>query len=156
MSLSKDVFNAIWNRLDADADMSARLAKGTKFPFTGERVLAKFEIMPAICPVFAMSPAPGGHHWPPAKRKRGPGLMRVTAFMVEMATSGEDSRDIVDLAEAFEDFMNRQFEADGFGLGAAFAEAEYGNQAYVPKIALTKHIELWQFTMTMTCKFRIS
>ena len=73
-----------------------------------------------------------------------------------MATAGDDSRNIVDLAEGFEEFMARQFEADGFGLGSTFAEAEYSNQAYVPKIALDKHIELWQFTATMTCKFRIT
>jgi hypothetical protein len=156
MGLSTDVFNAIWTRLKADPDMSVRLAKGTFFPFTGEGVLTKLEVMPAICPVFAMAPAQAGHHWAPAKRRRGPGLMRVTAFLVEMATAGEDSRNIVDLAEAFEAFMARQFEADNFGLGMTFAEAEFGNQSYVPRLALTKHIELWQFTMTMTCKFRIS
>ena len=145
--------------MKSDPDMSARLAQGTLFPFTGAGVLRKFDIVPAICPVFAMAPAAGPlHHWPPAKRRRGPaaGLERRTAFLIEMATAGEDSRNIVDLAEAFEAFMARQFEADNFGLGMTFAEAEYANQSYVPKIALTKHIELWQFTMTMTCKFRIT
>jgi hypothetical protein len=156
MGASNDVFNAIWTALKSDPDMSARMAKGTMYPFTGEGVLKQMEVTPAICPVFALAPAPGGHHWPPAKRKRGPGLVRVTTFTIEMATAGEDSRDIVDLAEAFEDFMARQFAADGFGLGATFAEAEYSNQSYKPVLALTKHIELWQFTMTMTCRFRIS
>jgi hypothetical protein len=52
--------------------------------------------------------------------------------------------------------MARQFLADGFGLGTTFAEAEYANLSYVPKLALAKHIELWQSTATMTCKFRIT
>lgn len=103
-----------------------------------------------------MAPAASGHAWPPARRKRGPGLIRVTPFLVEMATKGEDSRDIVDLAEAFEAFMARQFALDNFGLHSTLDEAEFTNQAYVPKLALKKEIELWQFSMTMTCKFRIS
>jgi hypothetical protein len=158
MGLSTDVFNAIWNRLLADSDMSARLAKGTLFKFTGAGVLTRMEITPAICPVFAMAPRADGHHWAPAKRVRGPsaGLERRTAFLVEMATAGEDSRNIVDLAEAFEAFMARQFLADGFGLGTTFAEAEYAGLSYIPKLALEKHIELWQARVAMTCKFRIS
>ena len=158
MSFSTDVFNAIWNRLDADSAMSALLKGGTKFPFTGQGVLTQLEVMPAICPVFAMVPAAGAHHWAPARRRRGPAadLERRTAFLVEMATKGEDSRNILMLAEGFEDFMHRQFIADNFGLGSTFAEAEYSNQSYVPKMALTKHVELWQFTVTMICKFRIS
>jgi hypothetical protein len=158
MGQSTDIFNALWTRLQSDPDMSARLAKGTLFPFAGEGVLRKMEIVPAICPVLAMAPAPAGHHWPPAKRTRGPaaGLERRTAFLVEMATAGADSRQIVDLAEAFEDFVSRQFAADNFGLGATWAEAEYSDPSYAPKLALTKHIELWQCTATMTCRFRIS
>ena len=157
MSFSTDVFDVIWNRLDADPAMASALKGGTKFRFTGQAVLTKLEAMPAICPIFAMAPASGGHHWAPAKRKRGPapGLERRTAFTLEMATAGEDSRRIVELAEGFEAFMARQFEKDNFGLGATFAEAEYANLVYVPKVALEKHIELWQFTATMTCKFRI-
>jgi hypothetical protein len=155
MGFSTDVFNAIWDRLQADSDMSARLAKGTLFQFNGQGILTRFEITPAICPLFAMALASGGHHWPPAKRVRGPAadLERRTAFLIEMATAGEDSRNIVDLAEAFE---ARQFLADGVGLGTTFAEAEYSSLSYVPKLALEKHIELWQSTATMTCKFRIS
>ena len=130
MGLSTDVFNAIWSRLEADPAMAATAEGRTLFRFTGQGVLTRLEIMPAICPVFAMAPAPGGHHWPPAKRKRGPDLERRTAFLVEMATAGDDSRNIVDLAEGFEEFMARQFEEDGFGLGATFAEAEYSNQSY--------------------------
>jgi hypothetical protein len=158
MGLSTDVLNAIWSRLQADSAMSALLQGGTMFRFNGQGVLTRLEIMPAICPVFAMAPAAGGHHWPPAKRRRGPAatLERRTAFVVEMATAGEDSRNIVNLAEGFEDFMTRQFQADGFGLGSTLAEAEYSNESYVPKTALTKHIELWQFTATMVCKFRIT
>jgi hypothetical protein len=158
MGLSSDVLNAVWSRLQADAAMSALLRGGTLFRFNGQGVLTRLEITPAICPVFALAPAAGGHHWPPAKSRRGPAatLERRAAFMVEMATGGEDSRKIVDLAEGFEDFMHRQFSADNFGLGATFAEAEYSNHSYVPKLALTKHIELWQFTATMVCKFRIS
>jgi len=52
--------------------------------------------------------------------------------------------------------MARQFLADGFGLGATFAEAEYSDESYIPKLGLEKHIELWRFTCLMTCKFRIS
>ena len=156
MGLSTDVLNAIWNRLQADAAMSALLKGGTLFQFNGQGVLTRLEIMPAICPIFAMAPAPAGHHWAPAKRRRGPGLERRTAFLIEMATAGDDSRNIVNLAEAFEDFMARQFEKDNFGLGAMLAEAEYSNQSYVAKLGLDKHIELWQFTTTITCKFRIS
>ena len=120
MGLSTDVLNAIWSRLQADSAMSALLKGGTLFRFNGQGVLTRLEILPAVCPVFAMAPAAGLHHWPPAKRKRGPAavLERRTAFLIEMATAGEDSRDIVDLAEGFEDFMTRQFEADNFGLGA--------------------------------------
>jgi hypothetical protein len=158
MGFSTDVFNAVWNRLLADADMSARLAKGTLFKFTGQGILTRMEITPVICPVFAMAPATAGHCWPPAKRVRGPaaGLERRTVFLVEMATAGEDSRNILDLAEAFEAFMARQFLADGFGLGTTFAEAEYAGLSYVPKLGLEKHIELWRAAATMTCKFRIS
>jgi hypothetical protein len=158
MGLSTDVLNAIWSRLQADAAMSALLKGGTLFQFNGQGVLTRLEIMPAVCPVFAMAPARGGHRWPPARRKRGPavGLVRRTAFVLEMATAGEDSRHIISLAEGFEDFMSRQFKTDNFGLGSTFAEAEYSNQSYVPKIALQKHIELWQFTATMICKFRLS
>ncbi len=156
MGLSTDVLNALWSRLQADAAMSALLKGGTLFRFNGQGVLTRMAIMPATCPVFAMAPAPGfSHHWPPAKRRRGPGLERRTAFLIEMATAGDDSRNIVNLAEAFEDFMSRQFQADNFGLGSTFAEAEYSNQSYAAKLALDKHIELWQFTGTMTCKFRI-
>jgi hypothetical protein len=159
MGLSTDVLNAVWSRLQADSAMSALLKGGTLFRFNGQGVLTRFEVTPAACPVFAMAPAAGPlHHWPPAKRRRGPaaGLERRTAFLIEMATAGEDSRNIVDLAEGFEDFMSRQFQADNFGLGSTFAEAEYSNPSYTPKIALQKHIELWQFTATMVCKFRIS
>jgi hypothetical protein len=155
MGLSTDVLNVLWSRLQADSAMSALLKGGSLFRFNGQGVLTRLEIMPAICPVFALAPAPAGHHWPPAKRRRGPELERRTAFLIEMATAGEDSRDIVNLAEAFEDFMRRQFDADNFGMGAVFAEAEYANQSYVPKLGLEKNIKLWQFTMTMNCKFRI-
>lgn len=158
MGLSTDVLNAVWSRLQADSAMSALLKGGTLFRFNGQGVLTRREILPAVCPVFAMGPAEDLHYWPPAKCKRGPAavLERRTAFLIEMATAGEDSRRIVDLAEGFEDFMNRQFRADNFGLGATFAEAEYSNPSYAPKLALQKHIELWQFTATMVCKFRIS
>jgi len=159
MGLSTDVLNAIWSRLQADATLSALLKGGTLFRFNGQGVLTRMEIAPAVCPVFAMAPAPGStHHWPPAKRRRGPaaGLERRTAFLVEMATAGDDSRKILELAEGFEDFMARQFEADGFGLGSTLAEAEYLDQSYAAKLSLDKHIELWQFTATMVCKFRIT
>jgi hypothetical protein len=155
MGLSTDVLNVLWSRLQADSVMSALLKGGSLFRFNGQGVLTRMEIMPAICPVFALAPAPAGHHWPPAKRRRGPELERRTAFLIEMATAGEDSRDIVNLAEGFEDFMRRQIVADDFGLGGFLAEAEYSGESYVPKIALQKHIELWQFTCTMTCKFRL-
>ncbi len=158
MSFSTDVLNAVWSRLQADSAMSALLSGGTLFRFNGQGVLTRLEIMPVVCPIFAMAPAAGLHHWPPAKLKRGPaaGLERRTAFFIEMATAGEDSRLIVDLAEGFEDFMSRQFQVDNFGLGAIFAEAEYSNPSYAPKLGLQKHIEFWQFTGTMICKFRIS
>jgi hypothetical protein len=159
MGLSTDVLNALWSRLQADSAMSALLKGGTLFRFNGQGVLTRMAIMPAICPVLALAPAAGfAHHWPPAKRRRGPAaeLERRTAFVIEMATAGDDSRNIVNLAEAFEDFMSRQFEADNFGLGSTFADAEYSNQSYAAKLALDKHIELWQFTATMACKFRIS
>ena len=158
MGLSTDILNAIWGRLQADAAMSALLKGGTLFRFNGQGILTRLKIMPAVCPIFAMAPAAGQHHWPPAKRKRGPaaGLMRRTAFMLEMATAGDDSRNILNLAEGFEDFMSRQFETDNFGLGAIFAEAEYSNQSYAPKVGLQKHIELWEFTATMVCQFRLS
>jgi hypothetical protein len=159
MSLSTDIVDAIWKRLQGDATMSALLQGGTCFQFNSvTKILTRMEITPAICPLFAMFPAPKGHHWQPAKRRRGPAaqMEQRTVFSLVMATKGEDSRNIITLAEGFEDFMSRQFETDNFGLGATFAEAEYSDIAYVPRLAAEKHIELWQFSATMVCKFRIS
>ena len=158
MGQSTDLFNAIWGRVKTDADMASRLGRGTMFPFTGEGVLRRLGITAAICPVLAMAPATGGHHWPPAKRTRGPAsqLERRTAFLIEMATAGEDSRAILDLAEGFEDFMRRNLALDGFGLGSSFAEAEYSSQSYAPRMGMEKHVELWTFSGVMVCRFRIT
>ena len=159
MSLSTMITDAIWQRLQADDSMSAVLKGGTLFQFNSvTRILTQMEITPANCPVFAMAPSAKGHHWPRAKRRRGSAaeLERRTTYELVMATAGEDSRDVVNLAESFEDFMARQFAADNFGLGQFLAEVEYSDLAFVPKANLQKHIELWQFTATMVCKFRIS
>jgi len=157
-TFSTDVLNAVWNRLRADAVMSEALKGGTLFPFNAQGILTRMEVMPAMCPIFGMAAAQGGHHWPPSKRVRGPmpGIERRTSFLIEMATAGEDQRKILDLSEAFQDFMHRQFEKDNFGLGATWSEAEYANMSYSPWLSLKKHIEFWQFTGTMICKFRIS
>lgn len=158
MGFSSDILNAIWNRLQADPAMSAALKGGTLFRFNGQGVLTRMEITPALCPILSISAAQGGHHWPPAKRVRGPmaALERRTSLLLEMATAGEDQRRVLDLTETFQGFMHRQFQADNFGLGVSWAEAEYAGMRYVPKLALQKHIEFWQFTATMVCKFRIS
>ena len=154
MGLTTDAFNGIWAALKSDAAMSALLRGGTLFPFTGEGLKKKLEIMPAICPVFAMSPAPTGNAWPPAKRRQGPDQEPRAAFQLEMATAGEDSRKIVELTDGFQAFMTRAFASDRFGV-AMLVDAEYSNLAYVPKLQLDQNIELWQFNGLMICRFRI-
>jgi hypothetical protein len=165
MGLATDTLAAFWNRLKADDwYASSGLDKGTLFTFSNftippDTILKRLQVTPAICPVLAIAPAPDGHHWRPAKRRRGEGIEDRAAFLVEMATADNDARKIVALAEGFKEFVEAQQTRDNFGI-PLLADIEWSKLAYAPRYELkdqqlTGHIEMWQFTGTMTCHFRI-
>ena len=56
MSLFVDIFDGMWETLDADPDVTSLVGNGTKYKWQGG-LLQRFDLEPASCPILSLYPA---------------------------------------------------------------------------------------------------
>lgn len=147
--------DALWTKIAADTTFCAFLSGGELYKFADGELLRKLDYESLRCPFLAMAPAPAGSQWRAVGlRSVGEGEERL-ALSVEGGTKGQDRRQILELAEAFRDFLSRQI-ATGFALGIDEPyEIAFEGLEFEPRPSKENVIELWVFRVTCIVKFQL-
>ena len=159
MSLFNDTISAFWTVLEADETWAALMTtKANKIKLTNAELLHKLTLEPSNCPLFGIAPEPEGSQWPPARRRRGPGLAKVFAVGVEGAVAGQPRAPILAMAEAFFDAIEADMQlATGSVLAALDVdEVDYQGLSFLAQPNQNDVIESWSFRVTAIVRYRES